>query len=120
MEILNIIKRKKFWINDFLHRKGMWKDLKEIYFIYNNPEKGEIIRRQKLNDFLAFTTQNVPFYKKRNIFSNNLSDYPVVNKQIYLQNYAEFLTPFELIPGQKGELHIQRTSGSTGTPFELP
>lgn len=31
-----------------------------------------------------------------------------------------FLTPEELIPGQKGKLHIQTTSGSSGIPFALP
>ena len=120
MGLLTILKRKKYWINDFLNKGGMWEDFKEIRYIYENPIKGEIIREKRLNELLCFAKKNVSFYKKWNGQLNSLNDFPVVNKQTYLQNYADFLTPKELIPGQKGELHIQRTSGSTGTPFELP
>lgn len=120
MGLITVLKRKKFWIRDFLNKGGMWEDFKEIRYIYENPIEGEIIREKRLNELLCFAKKNVPFYKEWNGQLNSLNDYPVVNKQTYLQNYAGFLTPKELIPGQKGELHIQRTSGSTGTPFELP
>lgn len=120
MELATILKRKKFWINDFLHGGDMWKAFKEIRFIYENPEKGEVIRQKRLQDLIEFAKQNVPFYQKWGGYLESLSDFPVMNKQTYLQHYAEFMTPKELIPGQKDELHIQRTSGSTGTPFEVP
>ena len=120
MELTATLKRKKFWINDFLHGGGLWSDFKEVRFIYENPEKGEFIRKKRLRELLDFAKQNVPFYQKWNGKLESLSEFPVVNKQIYLQHYADFLTPKERIPGQKGELHIQRTSGSTGTPFEVP
>lgn len=120
MELATILKRKKFWINDFLHGGDMWKAFREIRFIYDNPGKGEVIRKKRLQELIEFAKQNVPYYKKWDGKLESLSDFPVMNKQIYLQHYADFLTPKELIPGQKGELHIQRTSGSTGTPFEVP
>jgi len=120
MELTAILRRKMFWINDFLHGGGLWSDFKEVRFIYENPEKGEFIRKKRLRELLDFAKQNVPFYQKWNGKLESLSEFPVVNKQIYLQHYADFLTPKERIPGQKGELHIQRTSGSTGTPFEVP
>ncbi len=50
----------------------------------------------------------------------NLRDFPVVNKQTYLGNYDSFRAPLDKIPGQRGDLHIQHTSGSTGTPFAIP
>lgn len=120
MELTTIIKRKKFWINDFLHGGGLWSDFKEIRFIYENPEKGELIREKRLHAILEFAKQHVPFYQKWDGKLESLSDFPLVNKQIYLQHYADFLTPKERIPGQIGELHIQATSGSTGIPFEVP
>lgn len=120
MELTATLKRKKFWINDFLHGGGLWSDFKEIRYIYENPEKGELIRKKRLYEIIDFAKQNVPFYQKWNGKLESLGDFPVVNKQIYLQHYNDFLTPKERIPGQKGELHIQRTSGSTGTPFEVP
>jgi phenylacetate-CoA ligase len=120
MELATTLKRKKFWINDFLHGGDMWRAFREIRFIYENPEKGEVIRQKRLQELIKFAKQNVPFYQKLEGKLESLSDFPVMNKQTYLQHYADFLTPKELIPGQKGELHIQRTSGSTGTPFEVP
>lgn len=120
MELATILKRKKFWINDFLHGGDMWRAFREIRFIYENPEKGEVIRQKRLQELIKFAKQNVPYYRKWNGKLESLSDFPVMNKQIFLQHYADFLTPKKLIPGQKGELHIQRTSGSTGTPFEVP
>lgn len=120
MSIANYIKRKQFWIKDWYTGTGMWNDFKEIKFIYENPEEGEQIRQNKLNALLKFADTHVPFYKKLGVKSLKLEDYPVVNKQTYLSNYNVFLTPVDDIPGQKGNIHIQRTSGSTGTPFELP
>ena len=49
-----------------------------------------------------------------------MSEFPVVNKQMILADREAFLTPEELIPGQKGKLHVQATSGSSGIPFTLP
>ena len=61
---------------------------------------------------------NSPFYSS---YSNrSLSNFPVVNKSILLEAYDEIRIPQDKIPGQKGKLHIQSTSGSTGTPFAIP
>lgn len=59
----------------------------------------------------------MPFYQPYK--GSELKDYPVINKHTILSQYGDFLTPAELIPGQIGKVHIQKTSGSTGTPFEV-
>lgn len=117
MSLITYIKRKNFWINDFLHGGKMWKHFKEIMFIINNPEEGEEIRKRKLSEILEFACANTKFYSK--VKSIKLSDFPVINKQIVLDNYNDFVVPVEKIPGQVGEVHVQSTSGSTGTPFKV-
>ena len=117
MSLITYIKRKNFWINDFLHGGKMWKHFKEIMFIINNPEEGEEIRKRKLSEILEFACVNTKFYSK--VKSIKLSDFPVINKQIVLDNYNDFVVPVEKIPGQVGEVHVQSTSGSTGTPFKV-
>ena len=67
---------------------------------------------------LKYTVKNVAFYK--NFKYVTLQDFPIVSKKIINENYEKFLVPPTNIPGQKGELHIQKTSGSTGIPFLIP
>jgi phenylacetate-CoA ligase len=117
MSFISYIKRKKFWINDFSHGGKMWKHFKEIMFIINNPEEGEEIRKRKLYELIEFACTNTKFYSK--IKSKKLSDFPIINKQIILDNYDDFIVPKEKIPGQVGDVHVQSTSGSTGTPFKV-
>lgn len=96
----------------------MWNHYKEIRFIMDNPEEGERIREKHLNRILKFACDNTVFYS--NVRSNNLKDFPIINKQTILSQYKDFLVPYESIPGQVGKIHIQHTSGSTGIPFEIP
>lgn len=49
-----------------------------------------------------------------------LALFPVMNKTKYIDNYNDIIIPEHLIPGQVGKVHIQSTSGSTGTPFRVP
>ncbi len=37
-----------------------------------------------------------------------------------MENYDDFCTPVDKIPGHKGPLFIKRTSGSTGVPISVP
>lgn len=112
--------RTKFWINDFLHGSKMRKNLKEIEYIYNNFEKGEQIRKKKLENLLEYALKNVPYYQFLGINSTELKNFPIMNKNIYIDNYSQFCVPLEKIPNQKGKLFIASTSGSTGIPFKVP
>lgn len=117
MSLRTVFLRKKFWLKDWLNGAPMWKAYKEVRLIMADPIKGEEIRQQRLHDLLVFAQTNTPYYQGKNY--THLSDFPVVNKQVIMEHYDQFLTPVDKIPGQKGEVHVQRTSGSTGTPFEV-
>lgn len=115
MSIYTSYLRKKFWINDFLHGSLMWKDFLDIADI---QRPGGIEKRQKyIENIISYAKANTTFYKKIN--GDALEDFPVINKQIILDHYSDFLVNTEKIPGQKGKIHIQKTSGSTGIPFSV-
>lgn len=118
MDLRIEFQRKKFWINDFLHGGQMWNDFKEIEFIYNNPVPGEEIRKKHLSSILEYAIHNIPFYK--DIHSLNIKDFPIIDKTVLKANFNKFIAVKESVPGQKGDFHIQSTSGSTGTPFSFP
>ena len=65
-----------------------------------------------LPDLLNYVRENIPYYK--NIQKSQLSDFPVVNKRLIMDNYKDFRTKEYEDTG----LHWVSTSGSTGTPFK--
>lgn len=113
----SLIRRILYWTNDGIHGFPMYRLMKEIKLIYENPSKGEKIRRKYLKEILSFAADHATFYSKYK--DKPLISFPVINKQILREHYKEFIVEKAFIPGQKGEIHIQKTSGSTGTPFEV-
>lgn len=112
--------RKRFWINDVLHNNGrMWKAYKEVRYIMQHPEQSRKMREEKLQQLMEFATTHTTFYKQY-AGVTDFHNFPVVNKQTYRTHYHDFVVAKEFIPFQEGEVHIQKTSGSTGTPFEIP
>lgn len=119
--MLNVFLRCNFWIKDFLTREGKigryYREIKRIdQGCYKDIENH---RKQHLNKLLSYAVINTKFYSK---FENcNLLDFPVVNKQTLLENYHDIIVSETINPYQKDEkYHIQKTSGSTGTPFAVP
>lgn len=112
--------RKSFWLKDFLQGSPMWKNFKDILYISNNPNatKEREKRAHYLKSIIEFAKANTVFYGE--VKGDKLTDFPVINKQIILRRYDDFLVHEDKIPGQKGKLHVQKTSGSTGTPFAVP
>ena len=111
--------RTRFWIKDFLKGSPIRKPYNEIKFIQENSyEKGLPIREAALQQLLNFAKQNTTFYK--NIQGNDLKSFPIMNKFSLLEHYNEICVEKSKIPGQVGDVHIQTTSGSTGTPFKIP
>jgi phenylacetate-CoA ligase len=112
--------RARFWLIDFIHGSPIGKPYKEIRCLQEHTlAYGVRIRGKKLQNILTYAKNNTEYY--RSIMGNSLCDFPVVNKSILLQHYDEICVPIEKIPSQNGEkLHIQSTSGSTGTPFRIP
>lgn len=119
MDWCSLYYRTKFWVTDFFKGSPIGKHYREVkYLSTHNASDTVAYREKKLKDFLKYVSTNSPFYGS--YLGRSLSYFPVVNKSILLENYDEIRIPQDKIPGQKGKLHIQSTSGSTGTPFAIP
>lgn len=110
--------RNCFWIKDALNGAPIGKQYREIKYIQeHSAEVGEPIRREALHRLLRFAQTNTVFYSK--FKSLELSDYPVMNKLELIKHTSEIKVPEAHIPDQKGPVYVQKTSGSTGTPFTI-
>lgn len=110
--------RTTYWINDFLHGSPIRSKYLTVKKLQTGGGKLKKLKDDKLHTLLHHAVLNCPFY--RGIESGDLFNFPVVNKKILTQNHDLIAVEHEKIPGQKGAIHIQHTSGSTGTPFHIP
>lgn len=103
----NNIREKAFWIQDFFRGSKIKKQYKDIERCMERKKQNE----EALKKILQYAIKEIPFYK--DIDSNNLLDFPVINKKIYNENY-------DLLRNKKysKNLHTVLTSGSTGNPFK--
>lgn len=120
MNIRAAFLRTSFWVRDYFNGSPIrthYNDLRR--FSRLGYEGYEQIRQRKLKRILEYAVANCPFYAKvgKHI---KLTDFPIVNKSILIENYDAIVVPANKIPGQIGKVHIQSTSGSTGTPFKVP
>ena len=75
-------------------------------------------QKQYLHNIVIHATNNSEYYKQ---FQNKSFElFPVMNKQILSEKFNAVQVDVKKIPGQKGRVHIQYTSGSTGMPFAIP
>lgn len=112
--------REEFWRNDALKGSPIGKPYKEIEFLSESSEEaGRDIRNKKLQDILDYTVKYSPYYKSLR-GELKLESFPIMNKLKYIENYNDIKVDERVIPGQVGPVHIQTTSGSTGTPFAVP
>lgn len=109
--------RKKFWVGDFLHGAPMWRQFVDVSRIIKDPEGSLRHRREMLQGILSFSKKNTAFYSR--VQGDALTDFPVINKQSIIAAPDEFRVSPDRIPGQVGAIHVQKTSGSTGIPFEI-
>lgn len=111
-------KRTLYWANDFLHGKKVRKHYDEIKEVMTDSETGKILQQRNLEQLFAHVTQYSKFYMPYK--GKPLAEFPIVNKTKLLENYDDILVSAENIPEQETEtVHIQKTSGSTGTPFAI-
>lgn len=119
MTLLSTILRYNFWIKDFLKGDKVWTHYCDIRYLQKKSQLAITQREQMLSELLHYATNNTKFYK--NINSSDLKNFPVVNKGLLKKHYDEILIPEDANPWQRGgKYHIQKTSGSTGTPFAVP
>lgn len=117
MNLRSLILRKLYWVSDWCNGSPVRKQYRDIRTIMEDPSKGTLLRESHLRDILNHAVNNSSYYSKCD--PNNLNSFPVVNKNILRDNYEAIRVENSLIPGQKGEVHVQHTSGSTGTPFYI-
>lgn len=119
MDIVGWRMRKLFFLKDFLFNGGdICRPYKELKRFDSLPyEKAKALRDERLKRFLTYVRENSKYYSKIN--SSDLNDYPVVNKKFLIEHYSEIAVDEAKVPGQDGKMHIQSTSGSTGTPFKV-
>ena len=119
MSFGGFVKRSIYWANDYIHGGAVRAFYKDMENVLSDEKTGRKIQQEHLRNLLEHSTANSPYYCK--IGGVTLNDFPVVNKNILNENRDEVCVPVEKIPWQDGKaLHIQRTSGSTGTPFAVP
>ncbi len=110
--------RMSFWMRDIMKGGCILSHYKNIRLIQEHPEQGNIERERLLTDILRHAVMHTTFYKHIN--PSSLSNFPIVTKTILIDNYDNIRVDPVYLPWQKGAYHIQRTSGSTGTPFAVP
>lgn len=119
MSLDSTYKRCKFWVQDYLKGSPIGKPYNELKYIQEHSyEEGLPIREDALHRLMDFAKEHTSFYRK--IEGYDLRSYPIMNKTSLLEHYDEIKVDPNEIPGQKGEVHVQTTSGSTGTPFKIP
>lgn len=118
MELLPSLLRTTYWIKDYLKGSPVRSQYNDIRSIMEDSIRGEEKRKQYLDQLLNYAIQYAPFY--RHYSPGNFFTFPVVNKSILIDNYRQIKIDRDKIPFQDGPLFIQKTSGSTGTPFAIP
>lgn len=111
--------RNKFWEEDRRNGSPIGIPYREVEYIFtHNMDDGWPIRKQKLHDLLDYARANTQFYGKYEGY--DLNTFPVMTKALLIAHHDEIAVTPECIPGQKGPVFIQRTSGSTGNPLAMP
>ncbi len=118
MSFIGFINRNHFFCRDLITGGSITKQYLQIQKFEKMPyRQAKEEQNKRLTEFLTYVQNNSAFY--RGYKSLDLKDYPVMNKMSLIDHYDEVAVPYDSIPGQVGKLHIQSTSGSTGTPFKI-
>lgn len=112
------IRRTLFWINDFCHGSKVRRHYIDLKLVLADAVSGKETQKMHLKNILLYMSEYSPYYMKYK--GREIQDYPIVDKNFLNSHKEELLVPMQYIPEQKGDLYIQRTSGSTGTPLAIP
>lgn len=111
--------RTRFWIKDWMNGSPIGTPYREIkWFNEHSKEAAAAHKKAKLKKLLDYACAHTSFYKKYE--GCELKDFPVMTKKDIIAHHAEIEVPHDVIPRQQGDVYIQRTSGSTGMPLEIP
>lgn len=118
MNIWSGFLRTTYWIRDFLKGSPIRSHYRDIKSIMEDFDNGERKRARYLKKLLNYAVNNCSFYSK--FTPDSLNSFPVINKSILIAHYDAVRVNAKSIPFQKGDVFIQKTSGSTGIPFAVP
>jgi phenylacetate-CoA ligase len=112
MNLSNKLRKLAFFQIDKIKGSKISNHLKDLDNFSNLSEVSFFIEQNlRLEKILNYASKNCDFYKN----FDDLSSFPIINKQIIKNNESEFLSKeFEL-----ENLKSLVTSGSTGTPFRV-
>ena len=115
MSISGLVRRNLFWSVDKLRGGGYNNQYGYLQRSFQNPESFFIHQhKDKLNGILSHAVRSTRWYRNYDGYSS-LSDFPVLPKEMIINNYNEFLSS----DFQIEQLSVRRTSGSYGTPFAI-
>ena len=102
--------------DDVLNNRGLIiNQYRENLLLMDRPLEMEAFRKGYLTNMLTYVTRHSRFYQQYEGYKS-LEDFPVVNKEILKQNWDDvFVDEFK----DRSDNKEKRTSGSTGTPFQV-
>lgn len=119
MSMGSFLKRNIYWIYDYLRGRKVRGFYDELMSFERNYEAARRMQEKRLHNLLEYAVHFSSFYK--GLEDKPFEEYPVMNKTLLLENYEFIKVDDRNIPEQEEwPVHIQRTSGSTGTPFAVP
>lgn len=118
MDLRAVYLRNMFWFADWRKGSPIRRQYNEIKFIQeHSAAEGAPLRQAALEALLEYARTHTRFYS--GFSSRRLADYPIMNKSDLIANYDAIKVDETRIPGQVGPVYVQKTSGSTGTPFTI-
>lgn len=120
MNLLSSVLRYNFWVRDYLKGGEIRSHYLDIRFLHRNSASVQKKREQMLSELLHYAVCNTKYYQDIKVVE--WAQFPIVNKNVFQEHFEEILVSEENNPWQQKnkKYHIQRTSGSTGTPFAIP
>lgn len=120
MSFGGFIRRTIFWHNDAKNNDGFIRgQYDQINRSLADPFYTKSLQDRYLAAMLEYMTTYSPYYSAFQ-GSLDLNSFPVMAKQDLITHHNEMAVDSSIIPHQKGNLYIQKTSGSTGVPFSMP
>ncbi|MEW7290784.1 CoF synthetase [Aquimarina sp. 2304DJ70-9] len=116
MDLLQVFRKNAFWFYDFLRGfdiRNHYRDIKQI----NEFPTSEFSKNKKakyLSNILSHTLETTKFYKTY-AKDTQLSDFPVINKNLIRDNFDDFKSS----KYKTKNCVLVSTSGSTGAPFSV-
>ena len=116
MRIMERARGYAYWLLDFLKGQPVGKYYREISEASLRGVSPEVVE-EKIQKLLRHAAETTAYYASFcSMQQLNLTGFPVMNKQLYRDNYDAFLSTLYL---NAPDNRVMKTSGSTGTPFQV-